>query len=70
MYELLDEHRALEPKCLENFKNLNDLMKRFEVRRLQCSSDTISATYTLYFLKYILQSYSVTLASFPEPPCQ
>ncbi|KAL3974361.1 POU domain transcription factor, class 2 [Sarotherodon galilaeus] len=30
MYELLDEHRALEPKCLENFKNLNDLMKRFE----------------------------------------
>ncbi|XP_030589808.1 glutathione S-transferase Mu 3-like [Archocentrus centrarchus] len=30
MYELLDEHRALEPKCLDNFKNLKELLNRFE----------------------------------------
>ncbi|KAF5901509.1 glutathione S-transferase Mu 3-like, partial [Clarias magur] len=30
MYELLDQHRMFEPKCLENFKNLRDLLDRFE----------------------------------------
>ncbi|KAM8830351.1 glutathione S-transferase Mu 4-like [Synchiropus picturatus] len=29
MYELLDQHRMFEPGCLK-FKNLQDLMKRFE----------------------------------------
>ncbi|KAM9475312.1 glutathione S-transferase Mu 4-like [Clarias gariepinus] len=30
MYELLDQHRMFEPKCLDNFKNLRDLLDRFE----------------------------------------
>ncbi|XP_027022859.1 glutathione S-transferase Mu 3-like [Tachysurus fulvidraco] len=30
MYELLDQHRMFEPKCLDNFKNLSDLLGRFE----------------------------------------
>ncbi|KAI4902297.1 hypothetical protein NFI96_034724 [Prochilodus magdalenae] len=30
MYELLDQHRMFEPKCLDNFKNLKDLLDRFE----------------------------------------
>ncbi|KAM6976691.1 glutathione S-transferase Mu 3-like [Aplochiton taeniatus] len=30
MYELLDQHRMFEPKCLEDLKNLKNLMDRFE----------------------------------------
>ncbi|KAM9475990.1 glutathione S-transferase Mu 3-like [Clarias gariepinus] len=30
MYELLDQHRMFEPKCLDNFKNLRDMLDRFE----------------------------------------
>uniref|UniRef100_A0A3Q0RAA0 glutathione transferase n=1 Tax=Amphilophus citrinellus TaxID=61819 RepID=A0A3Q0RAA0_AMPCI len=30
MYELLDQHVAFEPKCLDNFKNLKELLNRFE----------------------------------------
>lgn len=30
MYELLDQHRVFEPKCLDNFKNLKELLNRFE----------------------------------------
>jgi len=30
MYELLDQHRMMEPKCLDDFKNLKDLLDRFE----------------------------------------
>ncbi|KAM9786098.1 glutathione S-transferase Mu 4-like [Neosynchiropus ocellatus] len=30
MYELLDQHRMFEPECLKDFKNLRDLMDRFE----------------------------------------
>ncbi|KAB5567414.1 hypothetical protein PHYPO_G00232460 [Pangasianodon hypophthalmus] len=30
MYELLDQHRMFEPKCLDNFKNLRDFLDRFE----------------------------------------
>ncbi|XP_076022604.1 glutathione S-transferase Mu 3-like [Genypterus blacodes] len=30
MYELLDQHRMFEPKCLDEFKNLKDLLDRFE----------------------------------------
>ncbi|XP_017323879.1 glutathione S-transferase Mu 3 [Ictalurus punctatus] len=30
MYELLDQHRMFEPKCLDNFKNLKDFLDRFE----------------------------------------
>ena len=32
MYELLDQHRMFEPKCLDDFKNLRDLLDHFEVR--------------------------------------
>ncbi|MEE6528357.1 hypothetical protein FKM82_030560 [Ascaphus truei] len=31
MYDALDQHRMLEPKCLQNFKNLQDFLTRFEV---------------------------------------
>ncbi|MEE6492169.1 hypothetical protein FKM82_016500, partial [Ascaphus truei] len=31
MYDVLDQHRMLEPKCLQNFKNLQDFLTRFEV---------------------------------------
>lgn len=31
MYELLDQHRMCQPKCLDDFKNLKDLLDRFEV---------------------------------------
>lgn len=30
MYELLDQHRMFEPTCLDKFKNLKDLLDRFE----------------------------------------
>ncbi|XP_069798214.1 glutathione S-transferase Mu 1-like isoform X2 [Narcine bancroftii] len=30
MYELLDVHRAFEPKCLDEFQNLMDFITRFE----------------------------------------
>ncbi|XP_075052049.1 glutathione S-transferase Mu 1-like [Mixophyes fleayi] len=30
MYDVLDQHRMLEPKCLQNFKNLQDFLTRFE----------------------------------------
>ncbi|KAF7668796.1 hypothetical protein LDENG_00287180 [Lucifuga dentata] len=30
MYELLDQHRMFEPKCLDDFKNLRDFLDRFE----------------------------------------
>nr|XP_023649215.1 glutathione S-transferase Mu 3-like [Paramormyrops kingsleyae] len=30
MYELLDQHRMFEPKCLEDFKSLSDFLDRFE----------------------------------------
>ncbi|XP_038676087.1 glutathione S-transferase Mu 5-like [Scyliorhinus canicula] len=30
MYELFDEHRVLEPKCLDEFKNLKDFVQHFE----------------------------------------
>ncbi|XP_029995061.1 glutathione S-transferase Mu 1-like [Sphaeramia orbicularis] len=30
MYELLDQHRMFHPTCLDEFKNLKDLMDRFE----------------------------------------
>lgn len=32
MYELLDQHRMFHPTCLDDFKNLKDLLDRFEVR--------------------------------------
>ncbi|XP_075052043.1 glutathione S-transferase Mu 5-like isoform X1 [Mixophyes fleayi] len=30
IYDVLDQHRVLEPTCLENFKNLQDFLTRFE----------------------------------------
>ncbi|XP_076598267.1 glutathione S-transferase Mu 3-like [Chaetodon auriga] len=30
MYELLDQHRMFHPTCLDDFKNLKDLLDRFE----------------------------------------
>ncbi|KAG5837793.1 hypothetical protein ANANG_G00216760 [Anguilla anguilla] len=30
MYELLDQHRMFEPKCLDDFKNLKEFLDRFE----------------------------------------
>ncbi|XP_075469709.1 glutathione S-transferase Mu 1-like isoform X2 [Ascaphus truei] len=30
MYDVLDQHRMLEPKCLQSFKNLKDFLTRFE----------------------------------------
>ncbi|XP_078054029.1 glutathione S-transferase Mu 3-like [Mustelus asterias] len=30
MYELFDEHRVFEPKCLDEFKNLKDFVEHFE----------------------------------------
>ncbi|XP_077575817.1 glutathione S-transferase Mu 3-like [Stigmatopora nigra] len=30
MYELLDQHRMFDPSCLDDFKNLQDLLARFE----------------------------------------
>ncbi|XP_034028125.1 glutathione S-transferase Mu 1-like [Thalassophryne amazonica] len=30
MYELLDQHKMLEPKCLDDYKNLSDFLGRFE----------------------------------------
>ncbi|KAK5923554.1 hypothetical protein CgunFtcFv8_000513 [Champsocephalus gunnari] len=30
MYELLDQHRMFQPTCLDDFKNLKDLLDRFE----------------------------------------
>ncbi|XP_030639849.1 glutathione S-transferase Mu 3 [Chanos chanos] len=30
MYELLDQHRMFEPKCLDDFKNLREFLDRFE----------------------------------------
>ncbi|XP_006008525.1 glutathione S-transferase Mu 1 [Latimeria chalumnae] len=30
MYEMLDQHRMFEPKCLEKYKNLQDFLDRFE----------------------------------------
>ncbi|XP_075469705.1 glutathione S-transferase Mu 4-like [Ascaphus truei] len=30
MYDVLDQHRMLEPTCLQNFKNLQDFLTRFE----------------------------------------
>ncbi|KAJ3585841.1 hypothetical protein NHX12_012249 [Muraenolepis orangiensis] len=30
MYELLDQHRMFEPKCLDDVKNLKELLDRFE----------------------------------------
>ncbi|KAM9342509.1 glutathione S-transferase Mu 1-like [Pholidichthys leucotaenia] len=30
MYEVLDQHRKFQPSCLDNFKNLKDLIARFE----------------------------------------
>ncbi|TNM87188.1 hypothetical protein fugu_007418 [Takifugu bimaculatus] len=30
MYELLDQHRMFQPSCLDDFKNLKDLLDRFE----------------------------------------
>ncbi|XP_029292430.1 glutathione S-transferase Mu 3-like [Cottoperca gobio] len=30
MYELLDQHRMFQPKCLDDHKNLKDLLDRFE----------------------------------------
>lgn len=32
MYELLDQHRMFQPSCLDDFKNLKDLLDQFEVR--------------------------------------
>lgn len=31
MYELLDQHRMFEPKCLDDFKTLKEFLDRFEV---------------------------------------
>ncbi|KAE8623525.1 hypothetical protein XENTR_v10005642 [Xenopus tropicalis] len=30
VYDVLDQHQILEPTCLQNFKNLQDFLKRFE----------------------------------------
>ncbi|KAM8974941.1 glutathione S-transferase Mu 1-like [Pelodytes ibericus] len=30
MYDVLDQHRMLEPSCLKNFQNLQDFLTRFE----------------------------------------
>ncbi|XP_059806112.1 glutathione S-transferase Mu 1-like [Hypanus sabinus] len=30
MYDLLDEHREFEPKCLDDYKNLKEFISRFE----------------------------------------
>ncbi|KAI1893180.1 hypothetical protein AGOR_G00141250 [Albula goreensis] len=30
MYELLDQHRMFDPKCLDDFKNLRDFLDHFE----------------------------------------
>lgn len=38
MYELLDQHRMFQPACLDDFKNLKDLLDRFEVRTGACQS--------------------------------
>lgn len=35
MYELLDQHKMFHPTCLDDFKNLQDLLTRFEVRTLK-----------------------------------
>ncbi|KAI3357374.1 hypothetical protein L3Q82_015806, partial [Scortum barcoo] len=32
MYELLDQHRMFHPTCLDDFKNLKDLLDRFEAQ--------------------------------------
>lgn len=32
MYELLDQHIMFDSKCLDDFKNLQELVDRFEVR--------------------------------------
>lgn len=37
MYELLDQHRMFQPSCLDDFKNLKDLLDRFEVRESERS---------------------------------
>lgn len=39
MYELLDQHRMFHSTCLDDFKNLKDLLDRFEVRTLECLSN-------------------------------
>lgn len=33
MFDVLDQNRIFEPKCLEPFKNLKDFMERFGVSR-------------------------------------
>lgn len=35
MYELLDQHRMFQPSCLGDFKNLKDLLDRFEVSEVR-----------------------------------
>uniref|UniRef100_A0A8C3FTW0 glutathione transferase n=1 Tax=Chrysemys picta bellii TaxID=8478 RepID=A0A8C3FTW0_CHRPI len=32
MYDILDQNRMFEPKCLDQFQNLKDFLDRFEVR--------------------------------------
>ncbi|XP_062854447.1 glutathione S-transferase Mu 3-like [Trichomycterus rosablanca] len=42
MYELLDQHRMFEPKCLDDFKNLKCFLHRFE--KLEKISDYMKSS--------------------------
>ena len=35
-YDILDQYRMFEPKCLDAFPNLKDFMARFEVMPWSC----------------------------------
>jgi len=56
MYEALDQHKLLDPKCLENYKNLQDFVERIE------KLDKIAAY--LKSAKYIKYPLNNKMASF------
>lgn len=54
MYELLDQHRMFHPTCLDDFKNLKDLLDRFEVRTSSCVQKLNSSSFTHHLALFYL----------------
>uniref|UniRef100_A0A8C3FRZ1 glutathione transferase n=1 Tax=Chrysemys picta bellii TaxID=8478 RepID=A0A8C3FRZ1_CHRPI len=43
MYDILDQNRMFEPKCLDQFQNLKDFLDRFEVSNVSWDSQSTLA---------------------------
>ena len=71
MYELLDQHRMLDAKCLDDFKKLTDFLDRFEVSPVLKTDThvTMLSEYSACFVNHDCNYYLTCLTGFGEDCC-